>query len=473
MEQNKLQVQGSENDSFIDKAIKSANTLGDAKKVGEIIIQSGFCPEHFVKSNNATGVIITIEAGRQLGIGWLQSLFDIVPISGIPTIKGDLAKTLIYQSGLLESWQESESGEYPNDDYTVTIEAKRKDIPNIFTASYSVKEAKEAGLWVSEEMVKTNPNNKFKPWYKFRKRMMKWRVTGYMADDAFPDVLRGMKIKEAYIDDSMTTKKEAVKTEDVKIATQKAEDKFEKVEAPVEDAVVIEDKEKEKPVKKESTPKKAEVVSDSTDTTSKEKSDEDLGVEFSDSYMERDKQLNSLSLNEIVPEAFNSIPPHWNPEEIVKMSGKQSVKKYKDLILAYEFKGAEGVKEYVKKKLGIDIWEDTRDEDIVEESLITKEDIIEEVNKLTKRVEEKQEDVNAPANRFGIAVSDLIGEKREDSKVLLSEMDKSGITNTEVSRALIMEGLDFEDKYDLCTNGNATTIHSVLNYVYGYRQKES
>jgi hypothetical protein len=170
--------------SFIERLVEKASGLNEIKQVGEVIIASGFCPDHFRQSKDAVGVIMCIEAGRALGMSWMQALSDLYPVKGRIGMMGDAAVALIMGSGVLEYWHESTEGTYPNLDYKHVIVSKRKGFPTENTSEFSVFDAKTAGL-MSKDI-----------YQKYGKRMIRYRNAGFHARDYFSDILKGMKTVE-------------------------------------------------------------------------------------------------------------------------------------------------------------------------------------------------------------------------------------------------------------------------------------
>jgi hypothetical protein len=206
-----------EGQSFIERLIENTDSLEKVKEVGMVIINSGFCPQHFKDSKDAVGAIMCIEAGRKLGLSWMQSLSDIYPVKGRIGIMGTAAKAVIFSSGVLESWKEYTEGEYPNKNYKHITESKRKGLPDVFRTEFSVYDAEMAGL-MGKDIYK-----------KYGKRMIAWRDIGFHASDYYQDILKGMKTVEELNDyDGLvpgTPEKIVLKTEDGKELTFTDKDK--------------------------------------------------------------------------------------------------------------------------------------------------------------------------------------------------------------------------------------------------------
>jgi len=184
MENNELARRELGGQSFIERLIENADGLEKIKEVGMVIIKSGFCPDHFKQSGDAVGAIMCIEAGKKLGLSWMQSLSDIYPVKGRIGIMGTAAKAVIFGSGVLESWKEFTEGEWPNSDYKHVTISKRKGLPDEFRTEFSVFDAQTAGL-MGKDIYK-----------KYGKRMIAWRDIGFHASDYYQDILKGMKTVE-------------------------------------------------------------------------------------------------------------------------------------------------------------------------------------------------------------------------------------------------------------------------------------
>lgn len=184
MENEKAIVKKETPPSFIEKLMLNSESLEQVKEVGAIIIKSGFCPEHFKTSNDAVGVVMCIEAGRQLGLTWMQSLSDLYPVKGRIGMMGSAARSLIFSSGVLDKWEELTEGVYPEDTYKHVIISKRKGLPGEFRSEFSVYDAKKAGLFGKDI------------YQRYGKRMIMWRNIGFHATDYYGDVMKGMKTVE-------------------------------------------------------------------------------------------------------------------------------------------------------------------------------------------------------------------------------------------------------------------------------------
>lgn len=196
---------------FVEDAYESIEKMEGFAK---ILLDSKLAPNHFyeqtpdrkpdyTKGKVASVVVVLIQA-YQLGIPPMTAIQHIIPVNGLLSIKGDLAKSLIFNSGKLKSgtWVEKESGSIQNENYRVEITATRNDNNQTLTRSFSIDDAKRAGLWVTELMTQGQDGYKYKAsaWWKYPARMVNYRALGFIARDLFPDVMAGIYTTEEAID---------------------------------------------------------------------------------------------------------------------------------------------------------------------------------------------------------------------------------------------------------------------------------
>lgn len=204
MEENKqLTVTGGQVPAFVQEKL---NSLAGALEYAQTLLKSGIAPAHFYhkgsdgKPDYSKGkpeaVVIVLQYGSEIGMSPMQALQQIVPVNNLVSVKGDGAKALIQRSGKLASWQETEVGTVGKDDWGFKIEATRKDTGEKGSSTFTVADAKRAGLWVDDAAVSRSAGLKYSPWYRHPKRMLKYRALGFLARDLFPDVLSGIYTEE-------------------------------------------------------------------------------------------------------------------------------------------------------------------------------------------------------------------------------------------------------------------------------------
>lgn len=252
---------------FVEQALESLET---ALTYADGLVKTGVLPKHYYDQNgnpkqgSPQSVLLVIQMGREIGMSNLQAIQQIVPVNNTLSIKGDGAKALIMASKLCSKWVEEEFGS--GEEWGVKITAKRSDTGEEKTSSFTIADAKRAGLWVSKEMAEKNERLKFGAWYKYPKRMIKYRALGFLCRDLFPDVLQGMVTLEEAEDygresarveteEGITTNADTTKQERMvdsaigKTAGSRSRgpNKVVKDPEPVQEAVVVEEKTQKDP----------------------------------------------------------------------------------------------------------------------------------------------------------------------------------------------------------------------------------
>lgn len=157
--------------------------LEQAWRYAEMVWPSGTAPESY--DSDPKKIIIGVLASLELGVAPMTGLRNIAIINKRPAIWGDLAIALCQK--VIKSFEHTYTGNEGEDDYTchVTIWRKGQDAP--YTGSFSVKDAKRAGLWM-------NPRKQ--PWVMYPNRMLFNRARAFALRDGFADCLAGLAIAE-------------------------------------------------------------------------------------------------------------------------------------------------------------------------------------------------------------------------------------------------------------------------------------
>lgn len=145
-----------------------------------IVVKSGMAPKGMEK---AEAITVAIMHGLEVGLTPLMALQRIAVINGRPSIWGDAAIGLVRASGLCEYVQEMINGD--GDNMVASCRAKRKGEKEPIERTFSVGDAKKAGLW-----------GKQGPWQQYPKRMLQMRCRAFALRDLFADVLGGLYIAE-------------------------------------------------------------------------------------------------------------------------------------------------------------------------------------------------------------------------------------------------------------------------------------
>lgn len=164
-------------------------SLADAMRVALTYCEGGMS-----KFDSIPKLVVAMEHGMSLGLTASQSVQSIAVINGQPVIYGDAGLALVKQSGMLRYISESVEGSEETGDWraicTVKRASKREDgswgeVEHEHTEVFSMLDAKSAGLWA-----------KAGPWRQYPKRMMQMRARSFAIRNVFPDVLKGVSIRE-------------------------------------------------------------------------------------------------------------------------------------------------------------------------------------------------------------------------------------------------------------------------------------
>ncbi len=158
-------------------------SFSELEQFAGIVSESSFCPKDF--RGRIADIIVAVQMGDEVGLKPIQSLHSIAVINGRPSIWGDAMVALVRSSGLCEYLHES----YDEQTKTSTCTGKRRGDPKEQSQSFSLEDARKAGLL-----------NKTGPWKTYTKRMIQWRARGFLLRDLWADVLKGLISKEEALD---------------------------------------------------------------------------------------------------------------------------------------------------------------------------------------------------------------------------------------------------------------------------------
>lgn len=170
-------------------------TADEAMAIASKIAKSGLIPRQY--QNRPEDVFACMLWSHTLGMPIMQGLQSIAVINGRPSLFGDGLLALVMASGKLEDFKETiEVGANGSEVATCTV--KRKGLATPVTWSFSMDDAKKAGLFGKEG-----------PWTKFPKRMLQMRARAFALRSAFPDVLSGLASAEEMQDEEDLPKGDA------------------------------------------------------------------------------------------------------------------------------------------------------------------------------------------------------------------------------------------------------------------------
>ncbi len=146
-------------------------------KVGESLFKSGLFPN--VK--NPFGAYAIVQYGAELGIGPMTALQTMAIISGKICMAGQMMLSIALKNGV--SYRILKDS-----DEECQVSFKRDTLE--YTSSFSIKEAKQAGIWRAQS-----------GWEKFPRDMLFWRAVTRGLRRVAPDVILGLyaieEIKDA------------------------------------------------------------------------------------------------------------------------------------------------------------------------------------------------------------------------------------------------------------------------------------
>lgn len=155
-------------------------SLAEAMKFSDIIANSDMVPKDY--KGKPANVLVAVQMGAEIGLQPMQALQNIAVINGRPSVWGDAALAIVKAHPDFEWIKEELKG--TGEQMVATCTLKRKNQPEQ-TRTFSVEDAKRAGLWGKEG-----------PWKQYPQRMLPMRARSWTMRDVMPDALKGMRIAE-------------------------------------------------------------------------------------------------------------------------------------------------------------------------------------------------------------------------------------------------------------------------------------
>jgi len=163
-------------------------TIAEAIDFAKLVASSELCPKEYRGKPEA--VLVAVQMGSELGIPPMQALQNIAVINGKPCMYGDLVLGLVKASGLLEYIDERDPEEALKK-AEGWCEVKRKGEPKPVARTFSMEAADRAGL-----IKRSKGNYGDGPWITYPGRMLLFRARSWALRDVFPDVLKGLQVRE-------------------------------------------------------------------------------------------------------------------------------------------------------------------------------------------------------------------------------------------------------------------------------------
>ncbi len=173
-----------------------AQTFDDAWRIGGVMAASGLTA--FKSQEEACAAIM---AGAEVGLPPFAALQSFMYVNGRLSMWGDAMLALVRARGhKVEEWRD---GTLEGGDLRAFTKATRTDTGEVFLEEFSIDDAKRAGLWQTQETVRRKGKDggwydakNDSPWFRYPKRMLKYRARGFALRDGFSDILRGIKMVE-------------------------------------------------------------------------------------------------------------------------------------------------------------------------------------------------------------------------------------------------------------------------------------
>lgn len=169
----------------IEKFDLSPRNATEAVELAKLMSKSELVPKQY--QGRAGDIVIAIQMGAEFGLKPIQALNSIAVINGRPTLWGDAVLGIVRASGLLVEIEEREAPEaLKAGEGSCTV--RRKGEEKSVTRTFSMEAAKTAKL--------IENGGPMSPWTKYPGRMLQMRARSWALRDVFPDVLKGLMIRE-------------------------------------------------------------------------------------------------------------------------------------------------------------------------------------------------------------------------------------------------------------------------------------
>lgn len=158
------------------------------------------------RSTEARATMIVMQ-GMELGLPPMAAVQLIAMINGRMTVHSEGVPGILLSKGF--KIEKQFVGKEYDDDFKAVCKLTRPD-GQVFIGEFSVKDAKEAGLWDDSATVtkfgKAKPNDS--AWYRYKKRMLWARALGFAQKDGGSDATKGLMVREEVED--MLRSREAI-----------------------------------------------------------------------------------------------------------------------------------------------------------------------------------------------------------------------------------------------------------------------
>ncbi len=150
-------------------------SLSEAMEFAKMMAESEMVPKNF--RGKPGDVLIAVQMGSEVGMQPMASIQNIAVINGKPGIYGDAGKAILLSKGCI---LDEDDIEVVKKNGKARCKITRPGRPPV-ERTYSIDNARTAGLWGKDGPWKTNPE-----------RQMAWRAFWFAARDVASDLLKGL-----------------------------------------------------------------------------------------------------------------------------------------------------------------------------------------------------------------------------------------------------------------------------------------
>lgn len=155
--------------------------MTEVQSLAEVLSKSTLLPDAL--KGKAPDVVVQILAGQELGLAPMASIRGVHIVQGKPILSADTMVGLVMSSGLCEYFTQIEGTAT-----SVTFETKRKGSPHPQRCTWTMDDAKRAGIHTKDN------------WRLHPRQMLAARARSELARSVYPDVLAGVYAPEEHVD---------------------------------------------------------------------------------------------------------------------------------------------------------------------------------------------------------------------------------------------------------------------------------
>lgn len=149
-------------------------TLGEIQTLADQLAKSNLLPEAL--RGKAADVLASIMTGQEIGLPPMAAIRGVHIVQGKPILAADTMVGIVLGSGLCEYFSQIEAT-----NQLVTFETKRRGSPVPQRCSWSIDDAKRAGLYPTKDV-----------WRAYPRAMLSARCRAELARSVYPDILAGI-----------------------------------------------------------------------------------------------------------------------------------------------------------------------------------------------------------------------------------------------------------------------------------------